>query len=287
MADLPSSGALSQDRRYRALLDLSRLLRDSLSGEQSLEPLFDLLRELVPFEGATLYRYDQRSERLSEPERFGTTEVDLIDSVRFEMGFGLSAWIAKQRRPVILPNLRRKSGLPSLDLRSFIGLPLVLDDELVGVINFGHTEPDAFADVDPEPLQILATQVALLLKNLKLVAELKQRNQELRERNRQMKDMQAQLVESERVKAMAEVVATMNHEINNPLTVISGNAELLALELADTGSESAFEKIARIQQQTRRLGRVLNLLASIKRPVLEAYPDGSVMLDLAASTPQA
>ena len=287
MADLPSSGALSQDRRYRALLDLSRLLRDSLSGEQSLEPLFDLLRELVPFEGATLYRYDQRSERLSEPERFGTTEVDLIDSVRFEMGFGLSAWIAKQRRPVILPNLRRKSGLPSLDLRSFIGLPLVLDDELGGVINFGHTQPDAFADVDPEPLQILATQVALLLKNLKLVAELKQRNQELRERNRQMKDMQAQLVESERVKAMAEVVATMNHEINNPLTVISGNAELLALELADTGSESAFEKIARIQQQTRRLGRVLNLLASIKRPVLEAYPDGSVMLDLAASTPQA
>jgi GAF domain-containing protein len=286
MAELPASGALSQDRRYRALLDLSRLLRDSLSGDQSLAPLFDLLRELVPFEGATLYRYDARTARLIDPERFGTTEVDLIDSVRFEMGFGLSAWIAKQRRPVILPNLRRKSGLPSLDLRSFIGLPLVLDDELLGVINFGHTEPDAFADVDPEPLQILATQIALLLKNLKLVGQLKQRNEELRERNRQLKEMQQQLVESERVKAMAEVVATMNHEINNPLTVISGNAELLALELADTGSDSAFEKIARIQQQTRRLGRVLNLLASIKRPVLEAYPDGSVMLDLAASTPR-
>lgn len=275
--------ALQRDRHFKALLDLSGLLRDSLSGEGSLAPLFKLLESLVPFESATLYQYDADSGCLSCREQVGSREINLIDVIRFDMGFGLSAWIAKQRRPIILPNLRRRTGLPNLDLRSFIGLPLVVEDELVGVLNFGHTEPNAFAGVEPEPLQILATQIAFLLKNLSLVGQLKDRNRELKDRNRRLHEMQARLVESERVKAIAEVVAAMNHEINNPLTIISGNTELLSIQLQD-GDPALLEKLERIQMQVRRLGRVLNLLASVRRPVSEAYPGGIAMLDLQASS---
>lgn len=284
MAELQDrKAALRRDKHFLALLEMSTLLRDSLSGESSLGPLFSLLGDLVPFESATLYQVDPADGTLRCREQVGRDEINLIDVVRFDMGFGLSAWIAKQRKPIILPNLRRRTGLPQQDLRSFIGLPLVVEDELVGVLNFGHTEPEAFAGVEPEPLQILATQIALLLKNLQLVSELQERNRELEDRNHRLHEMQARLVESERVKAIAEVVAAMNHEINNPLTIISGNAELIGIELCEA-SPGLREKLDRIQQQVRRLGRVLNLLASVQRPVSGDYPDGSRMLNLEASS---
>lgn len=264
------------------LREMSSLLQESLAGAGGLQPLFALLRRLVPYEHATLYQRDARSGHLVCRDRVGEREINLIDVVRFDMGFGLSAWIAKQRRPIHIPNLRRRTGLDQHDLRSYIGLPLVAGDELVGVLNFGHSRPEAFASVDEDLLHILGPQLALLLRNLDLVAALQHSNQELAERNARLREMQDRLVESERVKAIANVVAAMNHEINNPLTIISGQAELLELRLGDADPR-AREKLEIIQQQVRRLGRVLSLLSSVRRSVSLAYPGGEQMLDLLES----
>jgi len=271
-----------RDAGLEALQEISTLLQASLAGSDRLAPLFQLVRRIVPYERATLYQMDGPGSRLVCRDRVGAEEINLIDAVRFDMGFGLSAWIAKQRRPIHIPHLRRRGGHDLHDLRSFIGLPLVAGDELVGVFTFGHSRPDAFTDVDGSLLQILGTQLALLLKNLDLVSALRASNRELSDRNARLRDMQAQLVESERLKAVADVVAAMNHEINNPLTIISGQAELLSLRLAEDDAASR-EKLGLIQQQVRRLGRVLSLLSGIRRAVPAPYPGDQRMLDLAES----
>jgi GAF domain-containing protein len=267
------------------LLEMSTLLQDSLAGGESLGPLFQLLKRVVPYQSATLYQVDSSSGRLVCRDRVGEQLIDLIDVVRFDLGFGLSAWIAKQRRPVVIPNLRRRTGHDQHDLRSFIGLPLTVGEELVGVLNFGHSRPDAFLDVEADLLQILGNQIALLLRNLDLVARLRAGNRELRERNERLRQMQARLVESERIKAVADLVAAMNHEINNPLTIISGQAELLGLHLGDRDALAA-GKLEIIAQQVRRLGRVLSLLASLRHTTSAPYPGGLSMLDLAAEARQ-
>jgi len=261
------------------LLEMSTLLQDSLAGGESLGPLFQLLQRMVPYQSATLYQVDSSSGRLVCRDRVGEQLIDLIDVVRFDLGFGLSAWIAKQRRPVVIPNLRRRTGHDQHDLRSFIGLPLTVGEELVGVMNFGHSRPDAFVDVETDLLQILGNQIALLLRNLDLVARLRAGNRELRERNERLRQMQARLVESERIKAVADLVAAMNHEINNPLTIISGQAELLGLHLGDSDALAA-GKLEIIAQQVRRLGRVISLLASLRHTASAPYPGGLSMLDL-------
>lgn len=261
------------------LLEMSTLLQDSLAGGESLGPLFQLLKRVVPYQSATLYQVDSSTGRLVCRDRVGEQLIDLIDVVRFDLGFGLSAWIAKQRRPVVIPNLRRRTGHDQHDLRSFIGLPLTVGEELVGVLNFGHSRPDAFLEVEADLLQILGNQIALLLRNLDLVARLRMGNQELRERNERLRQMQARLVESERIKAVADLVAAMNHEINNPLTIISGQTELLVLHLADSDALAA-GKLEIIAQQVRRLGRVLSLLASLRTTASAPYPGGLSMLDL-------
>lgn len=271
-----------RERDLGVLLDVSSLLQASYSGADGFTALLKLLKRIVPYESATLFLVDADSGQLVCEEVAGGREIDLIDAVRFDMGFGLSAWIAKQRRPVLIPVLRRRSAETGESLRSFIGLPLVADDELHGVITFGHSRAGAFATVDESPLRLLSAQIALVLKNLALLRQLKLVNAELEAKNRRLEDMQARLVESERVKAVADTVATMNHEINNPLTIISGNAELLSFLLQDQ-DESVQDKLRNIVAQVRRLGRVLSLLANVRRAVGCDYPGEARMLDLEAS----
>ncbi len=270
------------DADLGVLLDFTSLVQASLSTGRSFRPLFGLLSRIVPYETATLYLLDETSGKLRCEEVVGEEPINPIDVIRFDLGFGLSAWIAQQRRPIIIPWLRRKRANSRHRMHSFVGLPLVADDELLGVLNFGHSSPGAFQYVDDNPLRILSTQIALLLQNLRLVRSLRDTNSRLNESNLRLREMQDRLVESERLKAVSELVAAMNHEINNPLTIISGNAELLAACLQSEGEE-AQERLRTILDQVRRLGRVLNLLANLRRPVAENYTTEHLMLDLRAS----
>jgi transcriptional regulator with GAF, ATPase, and Fis domain len=268
----------------KVFLEVSGLISTSLNqADHNFQPLFSLLKRVIPYESATIFTYNISQNRLECIDSVGENHVNLIDIIEFDMGFGLSAWIAQNRKPVILSSLHRKKNKKSAQLRSFIGLPLIVDDKLLGVINFGHSTPKAFKDIKEEPLVLLSSQIALVLQNLKLVTSLAKTNRKLMDRNDQLRDMQNQVIESEKVKAISEIVIAMNHEINNPLTIISGNAELLALKL-ENQSEETFSRLNAIIQQVRRLGRVMNMMANIQRPAVENYAGGERMLDIESSS---
>lgn len=270
------------ENQLDVLLDFSNLVQASLELDQFSRPLLDLLKRLIPYESATLYLPDASTGELVCESFVGDRPINLIDLVHFDHGSGLSGWIAKQGRPILIPVLRRGDPEDRRLIRSFIGLPLTADERLVGVINFGHSHPGAFEDVEESPLRILGAQIALVLRNLLLVRDLKTSNRQLGESNRRLKAMQQSLVADERLKAISEVVTTMNHEINNPLTIISGNAELLSHRLRGMGPDVQ-ERLGNILSQSRRLGRVMSVLANLRNPVSQDYLPGERMINLQAS----
>jgi nitrogen fixation/metabolism regulation signal transduction histidine kinase len=73
-----------------------------------------------------------------------------------------------------------------------------------------------------------------------------------------------------RLEAIEQIVRSVNHEINNPLMIISGNAEYLLaiMEHADDGLKS---KLNSIVAEVRRIFLVTQRLKEIKEPVTEDY----------------
>lgn len=87
-----------------------------------------------------------------------------------------------------------------------------------------------------------------------------------------------------RLEAIEQIVRSVNHEINNPLMIISGNAEYLAaiLENADSDVKA---KLASIVDESRRIFIVTQRLKEIKEPITENYiGDKDKMIDILRSS---
>ncbi len=82
------------------------------------------------------------------------------------------------------------------------------------------------------------------------------------------KKLEQQIIQSERLAAMGQMIGGFAHELNNPLTVILGNSELLQeLEL----SEPARKPVAALRQEARRAADIVQNLQYFARPPAPAH----------------
>lgn len=125
-------------------------------------------------------------------------------------------------------------------------------------------------------------------------AEAERLNQELREHQarlerayRELQAAQARLVQSERLAAIGQMSAKVSHEVRNPLSSISLNAELLEDELHALPGERRAEAanlVAAIRSQVDVLSAVTEeylRFARLPKPKLEAGAVAPVIEDLA------
>jgi HAMP domain-containing protein len=95
-----------------------------------------------------------------------------------------------------------------------------------------------------------------------------------------LRKAQEELVKSKRLAAIGEVVASVNHEINNPLMIISGNAQFLEMSMTDYPEEMK-ERVKVIMEETERISNVTRKLREIRNPIVEEYTSsGEQMINL-------
>lgn len=80
-------------------------------------------------------------------------------------------------------------------------------------------------------------------------------------------------LKAERMKAVSAMAVALNHEINNPLQVIQGNAQLLYVN--PSISPEAREKVQRIRQATETIAGLTHRIAALRDIVTVDYPAGN------------
>ena len=112
-------------------------------------------------------------------------------------------------------------------------------------------------------------------------------NLELESTVQRLKESQENLIESERLAAMTETAVAANHEINNPLFSILGQAQLL-IRLHGTQDEETFQRLKAIEEAALRIACVTKKLANLLDPVIKEYPGTrNSMIDLESSVTKA
>lgn len=90
-------------------------------------------------------------------------------------------------------------------------------DALDSVVNQYHQESDA------EQLEIDINQVTLYEQTCTAMAVAKAKAQQLEKTLEDLQQTQAQLIQTEKISGLGQLVASVAHEINNPVNFISGN----------------------------------------------------------------
>lgn len=120
----------------------------------------------------------------------------------------------------------------------------------------------------------------LLERNRLLVHRLIESNKKLSASLKGLRKAQKDLLQAEKISTISQMLVTLHHEINNPLTIIINTAEYL-LSMPNVKKDKEFKDNIKII--IRHIGRVSNLIKKgreISRPVVVDYVKGTEMIDL-------
>ena len=109
-------------------------------------------------------------------------------------------------------------------------------------------------------------------------------NLELEATVNKLKESQENLIKSERLAAITETSVAANHEINNPLFSILGQAQLLLRKYRDQ-DEDTQQRLKTIEESALRIACVTKKLANLAEPVVKEYVGlPTSMIDVDKST---
>jgi PAS domain S-box-containing protein len=132
--------------------------------------------------------------------------------------------MAEQRRPQFVPNLQENmssAGFPGDDNGSAVFAPLIVRDELVGMIAVISRSFYAYRNEEIALLTSVAQSMAAVVKNVRLYNDLTRTLADL-------KRAQEELLRTEKLRALGELAAGVAHDFNNALGIILGTAQCLA-----------------------------------------------------------
>jgi len=155
--------------RLYALLNMGRVM----VTQSDLQTVFDSITKLCVdafgCDRASLMLYDKDADVLEVCAVSGKNVVEGVLGSRQPMGKGISGWVAQKREPLLLtPAVAAVPGLElnKKDVSSAMVVPVILRDELVGVINVSARAPHIdFDHDDVRALQAFAENVGAAIRH--------------------------------------------------------------------------------------------------------------------------
>ncbi|MCD6162455.1 MAG: GAF domain-containing protein [candidate division Zixibacteria bacterium] len=258
------------EKELAILYEISTLVQLSPSNEETFEKILTLITKVIDYRSASLFLVSMETDQLIEMAKVGRS-VNLIDFVKFDMGMGFAGWVAKEKRPVVLNNLRKNHN--NNNMRSFMSIPMIFKDELIGVINFAHDQLNAFSERDMQIVGIIAAETAVTIERMIYEYRLEKKNNKLTEINEKLQQAQAKLIQLEKKQTAADMAATLNHEINNPLAIIVGNAQFLLMTMKNS-NPSVTKRLKAIDKEASAIAQITEKFRNLDSLVVEDYIKG-------------
>jgi len=164
-----SEGSTSERvRRLQSVTDaaLAHLRLDAL-----LAALLDRTRQILEVDTCAILLLDEDTNELVARAALGIEE-EVDQGVRVPVGGGFAGRIAAEKRPVILDDVDHAHVLNPIlrekGIKSMLGVPLVVEGEVRGVLHVGSLHLRDFRKDDVELLQLVADRAALAIEHARL-----------------------------------------------------------------------------------------------------------------------
>jgi GAF domain-containing protein/CheY-like chemotaxis protein len=207
--------AIEETRQRNAELALINEIGRALAEQLEFDAIIGLVGERISsmFTARSMYvaLYDAETRRISFP--FELNEGKRVQSEPFELGTGLTSIVIESGQPLLLrtieESIARGAILDAINSESWLGVPILAGDRVLGVIALESVEPHAYSDADARLLGTLASSMGVALENARLFDETKRLLAETNERAAELgliNDVQRGLAEKLDMQAMYDLV---------------------------------------------------------------------------------
>ena len=280
LAGLAEYGRLREEAEGRARsLGLIHEVVQQVIGLQDMREMAQITADLL----AQYFGYELAAVVLEDRERgeviqgFGGRHAavirPLLDGQTPSFHSGITGFVFSTGESLLVNDTRqdpRYQALPGWDAASEICVPLRDPERVFGIIDIESSQPNAFSNNDVLAIESLAGILSAVVANSDqyrrlqtTVRQLRQTQVELKARMDAQRAAENRLVQAAKLAAVGEMAAGIAHELNNPLTTVTGFTELVLDDLApDAQYRSELEMV---QREAKRATDVVRRLLDFSR----------------------
>ena len=260
---------------------VSEVLRAIANSPHDLQPIFNAILDSA----TRLCRADSGSLRLSEESGLHLVAVRgdplLVSQVRSSFPVlaekeGFLSRLAASRLPTHIPDFTALEGdlrddhwitVVNAGFRTGLVVPLLKDNEVIGVITLGRKQVQPFTDKQISLFGDFAAQATIALESTR--------------RERRYREMQTELAHANRVATMGQLTASIAHEIKQPIATARNNAcaALNFLDKSPPDVAEVREALTCIVDDTDRTSDVVDRIGSL----IKKAPPRKEVVDLNAA----
>lgn len=240
--------------------ELATSVTSILDVDELLQRVSDLTKERFNLYHAHIYLYDEKSQQLVLAAGAGEAGAIMKErghQIALSREHSLVARAARSRAGVRANDVSKEPDfLPNPLLpatRSEMAIPMVIGDQLLGVLDIQSDIPDRFTELDVQINMTMASQIAVVVQNSRQVSYMLQQAEERAEQDRATAE---RLREVDRLKS--QFLANMSHELRTPLNSIIGYSEILLDGDDGELSDDAVEDISTIFKSGNHLLEIIN-----------------------------
>jgi GAF domain-containing protein len=128
------------------------------------DEILSYIKEVIDFNSASLMVIGKNRKKLRTVAQYGDG-CNFINTMHFKMGSGLSAWLAQRKRTICLSDIHRGARHGHNPIRSFVAIPIIFQDNVIGIINLAHILPNAYGPEEVDRLNEITLSIAPKLNN--------------------------------------------------------------------------------------------------------------------------
>lgn len=259
-------------QRLDALHEIDQaILLAARSPEEIAQVALRYVRQFVPCLSASIMTFDTEVGVATILAAFSSSATPLEQGKNLSLESIREMQELLQGKASMVGDIVALSSQTSLDqalqdegVRSYIRIPLIFQNELIGALQIGSARPYAFSPHSPQQVEFareVANPVAIAIQQRRLHARVQQHAEELEQR---VIERTTELQEREKLAAAGRLAARIAHEINNPLAGIKNAFRLI--KQAVPAQHPAARFVKSVDKEIDRIGDIVRQMFRLYRP---------------------
>ena len=193
----------------RTIYEIGTTISSSVDLDETLNYIITTIKTVVPYDAAEIALYDKSANAMVQHIAAGAS-VKSGASASYPVDASYIGLLMKQRSGILISDTRRFMEAPppnsptweSTRPLSYLGIPLVYNNAVIGTIELFSKQPDGFSQDNLRMLESIAIQAAVVVHNAQ---EVRQRESQLKA---QISELKIEIDAAKRSKQVEEIVST-------------------------------------------------------------------------------